>query len=82
MARIMFADLSSLRFASDATLAALWGGGLLLLAGLSIWAESRRTRRKSIDAVGWVPWAKVFYACMLVGLTLLVLAIRGWLAPE
>ena len=82
MRPVMISALSQLRFASDATLTAIWAGGLLLLAGFSMWAESRRTKRQHIDAVGWMPWTKLFFVCTLVGLTLLVMAIKGWVAPE
>jgi len=77
----MIEPLHTLEFASDATIAALWGGGFLFAAGLSMWAETRRMKRKHIDAVGWVPWTKVFFVLTLVGLTLVVMAIKGWLTP-
>lgn len=73
----MLQEPDALRFASDATLFALWGGGLLLLAGIAMWAEIRRTRRKHIDKVGWMPWTKLFFVCALVGVTLIGLALKG-----
>lgn len=77
MARTMLHEPDALRFASDATLFALWGGGLLLVAGIAMWADIRRTKRKHIDKVGWMPWTKLFFVCALVGLTLIGLAVKG-----
>jgi hypothetical protein len=69
-----------LLFASDATLAGLWGGALLLVASIAILGERRRLRRKSIDAVGWVPWTTIFLICFFAGAILLALAVKGWVA--
>lgn len=74
----MMDKLHALIFASDATLAALWGGGFILAAALCMWAENRRNKRKVIDAVGWMPWTKMFFVCTLIGLTLMVMALKGW----
>ncbi len=70
-----------LLFASDATLTGIWAGLLLLVALFSMWAEHRRHRRKSIDQVGWFPWTKVFFICTLLGVTLMTMAIKGWVSP-
>lgn len=76
----MFAELHQLRFASDATFAALWGGALLVVAGLAMWAEIRRTRRRNPDRVGCVPWTTVFFLAALLGVVLIAMAIKGWAA--
>lgn len=68
-----------LLFASDATLAALWGGGLLVVALVALMAERLRLRRVNINRVGWVPWTAIFLVAALVGVTLLTLALKGWL---
>jgi len=68
-----------LLFASDAALAALCGGALLVLAALALAADWRRTRRKRIDAVGCVPWTACFLFFAISGVGLLTLAIQGWL---
>ena len=68
-----------LKFASDATLLGLFAGGLLLLALVAAVAERRRSKRKSIDAVGWVPWLTVFFLAFFPGVILMVLAVKGWL---
>ena len=78
----MMQHFANLRFASDATLCVLWGGGLLLAALTAMLAEMRRTKRKAIDSVGWMPWTKLFFVCALVGLTLLGMGLHGWIAPE
>lgn len=69
-----------LLFASDATLAALAGGGLLLLAVVAGFAERRRLRRSRIDAVGFMPWTAVFLLSFFPGISLLTIALTGWLA--
>ena len=66
-----------LTFASDAEITALWGAGLLVLAGLASLAERRRIRRARIDRVGWVPWTGLFLTCSVLGIVLLALSARG-----
>lgn len=68
-----------LKFASDATLLGLVAGGLLLVALVAAIAERRRSKRISIDAVGWVPWLTVFFLAFFPGVILMVLAVTGWL---
>jgi hypothetical protein len=68
-----------LLFASDATVAALAGGALLLVAVVSALAERRRLRRNRIDAVGFVPWTAVFFLAFFPGVTLVALGVKGWL---
>ncbi len=68
-----------LLFASDATLAAIAGGLLLLLAVYSAVAERRRLRRTRIDAVGFMPWTTVFFLAFFPGVTLLTLGVMGWI---
>jgi hypothetical protein len=69
-----------LLFASDATLAGLAGGALLLVALWSAVAERRRLRRARIDAVGFMPWTAVFFLSIFPGVTLVAMAVKGWLA--
>jgi len=74
------AEPDFLRFASDATFAALAGGALLLLAAIAGMAERRRLRRKRIDAVGFMPWTTVSFLAVFPAVILLALAAKGWLA--
>ena len=71
--------LEFLLFASDATLVGLGGGALLLVALVAFVGERRRSKRKQIDAVGWMPWTTVSVACFFVGTILLAMAGSGWL---
>ena len=68
-----------LLFASDATLAGLAGGALLLISAAAFLGERRRMRRKRIDAVGWVPWSTLSVLTTFAGLSLLAMAAVGWL---
>ncbi|HSG34806.1 MAG TPA: hypothetical protein VLA37_09735 [Sphingomonadaceae bacterium] len=76
----MLAALHDLRFASDATLAAIWGGAFLLLALVALVAEVRRTRRKQADRVGCMPWTAIFFIAAMLGVTLITMAFKGWSA--
>jgi hypothetical protein len=68
-----------LKFASDATWLGLAAGGLLVVAAVAAVAERRHIKRKSIDAVSWVPWLTVFFLAFFPGVILMVLAVKGWL---
>jgi hypothetical protein len=68
----------SLRFASDATIAGLWGAALLLLSLLAWLGDRRRRRRKDINAVGWVPWRDLSAVTAFGGLVLMAMAVSGW----
>lgn len=68
-----------LLFASDATLVGLAGGALLAIAALAYLGERRRKRRRHIDAVGVVPWATLSVLATFAGLSLLAIAVSGWL---
>lgn len=70
-----------LPFASDATLVALAGVALLLLAGIATCAEWRRSRRQELDAVGCMPWTALFVACAVGGIALLTAALHARGAP-
>lgn len=68
-----------IRFASDATIVGLWGGGFLLLAAIALIADWQRAKRKDIDRVGCMPWTVVFLCSAFIGCGLLVMAVKGWL---
>ena len=65
-------------FASDATLVGLFGGALLMVALLALFAEHRRNRRKQADAVGCMPWTLIFLSSAVSGSGLMIVAIKGW----
>jgi hypothetical protein len=67
-----------IRFASEATVLALWGGALLLVSALAAFGDLRRRRRRHIDAVGWVPWRDVSALTAFAGVVLVVMAVSGW----
>ncbi|WEK47618.1 MAG: hypothetical protein P0Y56_04810 [Candidatus Andeanibacterium colombiense] len=77
----MLHEPDSLRFASEATIAGLWGGACFAAAALTMWADHRRTKRNDVDRAGWVPWTKLFFAFLLVGMVLMLMAVKGWAAP-
>ena len=68
-----------IRFASDATMFGLWGGGLLLVSLLAFLGDRRRMRRNAIDAVGWMPWRDIAALTLFAGLVLMAVAISGWM---
>jgi hypothetical protein len=68
-----------IRFASDATIAALWAGALLTLSLIAMLGDLRRRRRTDIDAVGWVPWRDLSALTAFAGLVLLAMAVSGWM---
>lgn len=69
-----------LLFASDATWLGLGSGVLLTVAAIGWLAERRRNRRKTIDAVGCMPWTTLSFLTLFGGIVLLSLAVKGWLA--
>jgi hypothetical protein len=58
------------------------GGGLLacLIAALAWYADHRRSRRRDLDRVGFVPWTSLFFWATMAALLLLGWAARTWLA--
>lgn len=66
-------------FASDATIYALWGGGLLLVSALAAWRDHRRKTRRDINRVPLLPWRDIGALSLFAGLALLAFAMVGWL---
>lgn len=56
------------------------GSAAAALAMLAVVADRRRARRRSLDAVGFMPWTTVFLASFLTSCVALGLAVRSWLA--
>jgi hypothetical protein len=71
--------LDFIRFASDATIVALWGSGMLLVSLFAFVGDRRRMRRKRIDAVGWMPWRDISAISLFAGVVLMAVAVTGWL---
>jgi hypothetical protein len=67
-----------IRFASEATVLGIWGGGLLLVSIVATIGDLRRRRRRHIDAVGWVPWRDLSAVTAFAGLVLVAMAASGW----
>jgi hypothetical protein len=65
------------RFASDAEHMAWLAGACLLAALFALWADRRRTRRKRIDAVGFMPWTAVFFVCAFAAAGFGAVAAKG-----
>ena len=61
--------------ASDAELAAFWGGTFLLIALICMLMERRRSRRREINRVGWMPWTGLFLVFAVFGGGLLALSV-------
>ena len=69
------AEPDFLLFASDAELAAFWGGVFLLIALICMLMERRRYRRREINRVGWMPWTGLFLVFAVFGGGLLALSV-------
>ncbi len=57
----------------------LWTGcaTALALAGLSAWADRRRTRRTNLDAVGFMPWPLIMILSMLASAAFAAIALHA-----
>ena len=64
-----------LLFASDAEILALWGVGLLVVAGICSLMERRRLKRTHINQVGWVPWTGLFVMFAVLGGGMLAVSV-------
>ncbi|HAD16837.1 MAG TPA: hypothetical protein DCF81_08130 [Erythrobacter sp.] len=69
------AEPDFLLFASDAELAAFWGGVFLLIALICMLMERRRSKRREINRVGWMPWTGLFLVFAVFGGGLLALSV-------
>ncbi|MCH2487987.1 MAG: hypothetical protein MK010_09635 [Erythrobacter sp.] len=64
-----------LLFANDAQLLAMLGGVLIVLAVGALVMDRRRSRRRDIDRVGWVPWTGLFLMLAVLGGGMLALSL-------
>jgi hypothetical protein len=57
----------------------LWAaaGALFVIAAISAVAEHRRTRRRHLDRVGWVPWNLIQVLAFMASVVALALAIKA-----
>ena len=69
------AEPDFLLFASDAELAVFWGGIFLLIALICMVMERRRSKRREINRVGWMPWTGLFLVFAVFGGGLLALSV-------
>lgn len=51
---------------------------MALLASLAVMADRRRARRANLDRAGFMPWAGIFFWCVLLAASLAGLAIQAW----
>ena len=65
----------ALIFATEAEMVALLGAGFLVLAAVALFADKRRSKRKNINRVGFMPWTAIFMGSMIIGGGLLALAL-------
>jgi len=52
-------------------------GAAAAVTGFAALADRRRTRRRDIDRVGWVPWPAVLLFALFVAVICAALALRG-----
>jgi hypothetical protein len=59
--------------------AGLWGSSLIAfgLAGLSVFAERRRSKRTNLDHAGFMPWDLVLVLSLMAGVTFAALALKS-----
>lgn len=65
-------------FSATLGLAGCISAAIALMAWLG---DYRRTRRRDLDAVGFMPWTAIFFLGLLAACVLLGLAARAWFAP-
>jgi hypothetical protein len=56
-----------------------WGaaGAALALVAIAGLAERRRSRRRNLEDLGWVPWRGVQAACFFAVLAFAILALKA-----
>ena len=59
-------------------LLAITGLSAAVIAAIAWTGDRRRIRRKNLDKVGFMPWTPIFFAALLVAVSLLGLAARAW----
>ncbi|MFS0736472.1 hypothetical protein ABC347_05425 [Sphingomonas sp. 1P06PA] len=59
--------------------AGLWGvaAGSAAVVLVAAVGERRRTKRRDLDRVGWVPWTEILLAALFAGLIAAALALKS-----
>ena len=60
-------------------MAAVAAGGFAVIAVVATLLEMRRSKRKQIDQVGWMPWTTIAVASFFAAMALFMLAMKSWL---
>ena len=68
--------MSGLDFIGPGTLLWAAAAGLFVLAALAALAEHRRTRRRNLDRVGWVPWNLIQILAFMSSVVAMALAFK------
>ena len=69
--------MTSLAFAGPRTLLWIAAGALFVVAVVAALAEHRRSRRRNLDSVGWVPWNMIQVLAFLGSVLALALALKA-----
>ena len=69
--------MTPLAFVRTATLLWIVAGILFGLAGIAAFAEHRRSRRRNLDRVGWVPWNVIQVLAFIGSVLALALALKA-----
>jgi hypothetical protein len=59
------------------TMLFLAAGALLLLTGFAAYAEHRRTKRRDLDRVGFMPWTLIQILAFLLAVTAAALGVMA-----
>lgn len=59
--------------------APLWiiAGLSAAVAGMAALADRRRTRRRDLDRVGWMPWPLILILALMLSLICVAIALKG-----
>ena len=66
-----------LLFAGGATWGVIWGVVFLLLAGLAMWRDRRRSKRDRVEQVGCMPWATLSVLLIFAAAAAFLFAIKS-----
>jgi membrane-anchored protein YejM (alkaline phosphatase superfamily) len=69
--------VTALEFARTGTLLWIAAAVLFVIAAIAALAEHRRTRRRNLDRVGWVPWNAIQVLAFIGSVLALALALKA-----